>query len=453
MSDLETQLRRYSQRLVERQQPVTVEEILAGLEQPVRRRRLWVRRGLAVAVAAVLVLLVAGVVTSVVDLVGGRVQVPVIGEPPQEAEAPPPGLPAAPEDWSRVLLPEGALVRSIVAGGSGLVAAGSQLDDGTPWQAMWMSPDGRGWTPAELERRPGAINLVTATPFGLMAVGGDVETAVVDVWTSEDGLVWSRAPDDPVFTDAWVQAMTTGGPGVVALGTLPDGPQAWFSADGLSWERALVPPLPPDVPMDHGRRWAGITDVAVSGDRLIAIGTLEDARLFMWTSDNGMTWTDLPVDPTVFPVGSTVGALTDGPRGLVAVGSAWDTQRDTYVAAAWTSPDGVTWQRAPSAQDAFVSDFPYGFGWGGMRSVAANSSGYVAVGGDGQCGGEPCPTAQAAVWTSLDGWTWKRVPSAPVFEGPDWVGMYLVATWDSRFVAAGEHDGRWAVWVSRPGHE
>ena len=62
---------------------------------------------------------------------------------------------------------------------------------------------------------------VTAGGPGLVAVGvdrpgGDADAAV---WTSVDGITWSRVPhDEAVFGGAAIQSVTAGGPGVVAVG-------------------------------------------------------------------------------------------------------------------------------------------------------------------------------------------------------------------------------------------
>ena len=82
---------------------------------------------------------------------------------------------------------------------------------------------------------------VTTGGPGLVAVGGwsggvghpsGPEGAV---WTSVDGLTWSQVPSDPVFDGASLQAVVAGGPGLVAVGQDHEGAQAWFSIDGREW--------------------------------------------------------------------------------------------------------------------------------------------------------------------------------------------------------------------------
>ncbi len=386
------------------------------------------------------------------------------------AEVPRPAeLPNDTDDWSRVLLdpallPEGHQgVSAITAGGPGLVAVGSRYGKA----AVWTSSDGRTWTSVAGEELDGGEYIwdVTTGGPGLVAVGigGDpTEVSVMDgiVWTSADGRAWEQAPHDPVFRLAWLQAVAAGGPGLVAVGTTPDGPQAWFSSDGVTWERASVPPVPRNIARDtsgllHPRAEAYMRDVAVVGDRLVAVGEVGISCgegcgrqiMIMWTSTDGMAWTEVSRDAVAFARGSSISSIAEGPEGLVAVGG------EQYYAEPGVriSADGLTWRQVASGQDAFASRWP------GhnllLRSVAAASGGYVAVGGDGLCySGGSCPPAEAAVWTSEDGETWARVPTGPVFQvgGTGWVSARVVSAWGSRFVAAGEYDGQEAIWISGP---
>jgi hypothetical protein len=66
--------------------------------------------------------------------------------------------------------------------------------------------------------------------------------------------------------------------------------------------------------------------------------------------------------------------------------------------AVWTSPDGVTWSRVPD--DPTVFGEPGNQSGTGMRSVAVVGDGLVAIGAKG---------GAAAVWTSHDGSTWIDV--------------------------------------------
>ena len=79
-------------------------------------------------------------------------------------------------------------------------------------------------------------------------------------------------------------------------------------------------------------------------------------------------------------------SVVAGGPGLVAVG--YDGPRGYKDAAAWTSPDGLSWARVPHDDAVFGGDDSQG-----MNSVAAGGPGLVAVGYDAS-GGEK----NAAVW-------------------------------------------------------
>jgi hypothetical protein len=282
----------------------------------------------------------------------------------------------------------------------------------------------------------GMSGVVAGGP-GFVAVGdSDVGAAV---WTSVDGLTWSRAPhDEAVFGGEGGQGMadvTVGGPGLVAVGhqlvcsdheVLDEGgsrrfdedgnPEpdtvcedgnavVWTSVDGLTWSR-----VPHDEAVFGGDGPQWMSAVTVGGPGLVAVGRSNngyegDADIdgqpregdaVVWTSVDGLTWSRVPHDEAVFGGVRNQGMLdvTVGGPGLVAVGSDggnWWNPVGDMDAAVWTSVDGLTWSRVPHDEDAFGGDRP------AMLSVTAGGPGLVAVG------------KGAAVWTSVNGFTWSRV--------------------------------------------
>ena len=87
------------------------------------------------------------------------------------------------------------------------------------------------------------MSSVIAAGPGLVAVGGDGSDSAV--WTSADGIAWSRAPhDESAFGGAGGQGMTgviAAGPGLVAVGSAWStgelGAAVWISPDGIAWSR------------------------------------------------------------------------------------------------------------------------------------------------------------------------------------------------------------------------
>lgn len=362
-----------------------------------------------------------------------------------------------PDEWSLVLHEEAPVgdpfggfdesaVSALVAGGPGFVAVGSS----GPHAAVWTSIDGHQWSRVPHDELVFGgtgdmwMNDVTVGGPGLVAVGeergcsdlvvleegGSVrvdevgvpepdtvcEDANAVVWTSTDGLDWSRvAHDESVFGGAKfyrMSSVTGGGPGLVAVGrsedfggggTFVEGSPVdvdavtWTSVDGTTWSRIE------DAAVFGGDRQQEMIDVTVGGPGLVAVGrdgggfswdnsTDQDAAV--WTSVDGSSWSRIAHDEEVFGVGLPVmlSVTAEGP-GLVAVGWSQPRMSNTPV---WTSVDGVTWTRVAHEQGPAIR--------GAMASIAAGGPGLVAVGArDGQ----------GTAWTSADGATWSEVPTDP----------------------------------------
>jgi hypothetical protein len=234
-------------------------------------------------------------------------------------------------------------------------------------------------------------------------------------------------------------AVTAGGPGLVAvgerggasdqvehsgrlnggwMGTRPVG-AVWTSVDGTTWSRVPHDPNvfgeweedqgPVSAPM-HGLS-ASMRDVTTGGPGLVVVGDVyrggwETGRSAAWTSSDGFTWSLATEDIEAI----AVMAVTAGGPGLVAVGFASETPtpsplNETWMAAVWTSTDGVTWSRVPPQPEVLG-----GPGWQAMGTVATGGPGLVAVGDSGQ---------GLTVWTSTDGSTWSRLDTATLRGGDE----------------------------------
>jgi hypothetical protein len=385
-----------------------------------RRLHGWVY---ALAAAAAVLVLVGGVAL----LFGGTgSDSPVVTEP-ETVQAP------SSLTWSRVAYDEAGLsgdeagfLASVVAGGPGFVAVGS-ADQEVPGSsrhrsvaAVWTSPDGATWSRVPHDDQVFAVgqleSVIVGGP-GLVAVGMDESDGYTDidaaVWTSPDGINWSRVPhDEAVFggsRNQWISDVAIGGPGLVAVGSDRAGAAVWTSPDGITWFRA--PPV-------FDEREQFMNAVTAGGPGLVAVGGGDgDATIpTVWTSLDGINWSEVPGEGAF--AGSVEGypqisSVTTGGPGLVAVG------RIDGHAAVWTSPDGVAWSRVPH------DDGIFGEAWASMSDVLDLGPELVGVGSiDGH----------AAVWTSPDGVAWSRVPhNDAVFGAPISTGLAQAADQGARY--------------------
>ena len=259
------------------------------------------------------------------------------------------------------------------------------------------------------------------------------------MWTSVDGITWSRVDhDEAIFGGTGEQNMTSvtvGGPGLVAVGWESAGFDAdaavWTSPDGITWTR-----VPHDEEVFGGSSYQAMWAVTAGGPGLVAVGEdrsgdFEDGDVAVWTSIDGITWSRVPHDEDVLGEGQ-VTSVTSGGAGLVAVGNVGTEEGDD--AAVWISVDGVTWSRVPHDDTVFAK--------AGMQSVTAGGPGLIAVGGS---------ESGAVVWTSVDGIAWTRVPhDEAIFGGTGEAGMVSVTFGGPGFVVVGRDDGNAAVWVAAP---
>ncbi len=351
---------------------------------------------------------------------------------------------------------------SVTAGGPGLVAVGRVWSDDVSDAAAWTSPNGITWSRVAHDEAVfgneefQSMVSVTASGPGLVAVGSG-SFGEVAVWTSPDGITWSRVVYDvAVFRGEGfpeVNSVTAGGPGLVAVGSegLSDDEHAavWTSPDGITWSR-----VPHDEAALGGEQSPNMNSVTAAGPGLVAVGSEgrhDYVHAAVWTSRDGITWSRVPHDETIFGEdgdGRMVSVTTGGP-GVVAVG--WAGSGGDSDAAVWTSPDGITWSRVPHDEAVFGGENSQS-----MASVTVGGPGLVAVGAEFDGYGNEGGRDDAAVWTSPDGITWSRVPhDEAVFGGEGIQRMNSVTAGGPGLVAVGQDTGELefdaAVWTSVDG--
>jgi hypothetical protein len=164
----------------------------------------------------------------------------------------------------------------------------------------------------------------------------------------------------------------------------------------------------------------------------------------------GYTWSLVALlDPEfgAIDAGSEVRFVIGGGPGLVAVGSS------SGSAAVWSSVDGAIWSRVVDVDDASGAGYDR---W--MSAVAVGGPGLVAVGGERSTGVHPSGDSidddrddDAAVWISVDGSVWTRVPHGEEVFGS--ARLWTVIAGGPGLVAVGDDLQRDSVgvWVSKDG--
>ena len=164
--------------------------------------------------------------------------------------------------------------------------------DGLHW-AVGQSLDVKG-----LAEFVGVSQLVEG-PAGLVAVGKHEGSAcggpmaVAALWTSSDGITWSRIDVAKAFGANNVYSVEAGGAGYVATGESQTGAvqRVWISSDGKTWHPSQLPAaISGKVVIDGATAFGGgfVVAGAVLGDVGCGSSTLNPA---LWLSASGKTWT------------------------------------------------------------------------------------------------------------------------------------------------------------------
>jgi hypothetical protein len=249
------------------------------------------------------------------------------------------------------------------------------------------------------------------------------------------GIEWQVVTPEGL---GYAQAVTAGGPGLVAVGRPADrggcegGPTdgfepdqcwggAWISSDGVRWQEA-----PRQASLEIGTYFptsgpgVDMIGVAAGSDSIVAIGyamaggpTIDaggELRPAVWTSPDGLQW-ERVADETVFERArfSEVAATPDG---FAIVGAVYDALLQAPGqprGAIWTSADGREWQRVPDGPIFDIGGYQVTGedpGSGGPRRITMAGSSILSVGSVCNDQGLDCVTA---FWSSPDGSTWQRV--------------------------------------------
>jgi hypothetical protein len=351
--------------------------------------------------------------------------------------------------------------------GSALVVAGTDAKADGVDAAMWLATGAQGFEQVTHDENvfggDGTQAMTALTQVGerLFVVGtetgddGDVDAVV---WSPElaSGVARSGGPELAVPGDQYVVD-------IAALGSMPVAVGWEEAAGGIDAVVWLVDhaPVQEGTPPGQGEgdgqsapppalAWLRVAEqeslVGPGDQRLEAVTALPDGFVAVgstpdpadpaggldgavWRSVDGREWSLVAPGSFGGQGDQRLLGVAAGPTGLVAVGL------DGSSAAAWTSPDGSIWTRAPADEGLFG-------GPGDQRAEAVTARpdgrGWVVVGSDGQGDG--------AVWSSVDG-TWARV-EVEGLGGPGDQLLLDVVAGSSSLVAVGADGPSAVAWAS-----
>ncbi|MFF5206836.1 hypothetical protein [Streptosporangium sp. NPDC000396] len=279
--------------------------------------------------------------------------------------------------------PRRQALSDVAQGRRGWLAVGSTMIDASSTEPLLVtSADGESWrrVPIMGSLAPAgdhdflAPHAVAAGPSGYVLAGEDRGPAgtVPVLWFSSDLKRYTRAGKLPAGGGGVrLYDVSETSSGYVAVGgtgtTEHEVGVVWVSADGVNWT-ARKPVLPP------GATSAGLRHVVLYGGHIVVAGTAQTEngrRAFGAVSDdNGSTWefSWFPADQA-----SAVQDLAAAEEGVVAVG--WHGVPGEGDSVAWTSENGLTWQRHAPTQGSLGGD---GAQW--LGAVAVSGGQVVALG-------------------------------------------------------------------------
>jgi hypothetical protein len=222
----------------------------------------------------------------------------------------------------------------------------------------------------------------------------------------------------------------------------------------VTWTAGAIDSITADGPN------SGFVGIARSGTDIGALGQAYsgvhgNARPLVWQRGDDGALHEVPITRELFggPRAMSVTGIAGDEGGFVAsggyiVGGTWTGGLSSVAASVWTSDTGTTWERHPD--DAQLTSGPEEVVLTG--GITSGDGVRVIVGSTTPTG--PGPT-QPAIWRSVGGDAWARVPEATISSDRSLDTELRQVAWapEVGFVGAGLEEGRAVVFVSTDGSQ
>ena len=281
-----------------------------------------------------------------------------------------------------------ALAQSLAGDGAGLSAltsvthgAAGWLAVGLPGPVIWTSANGTTWQAATgdiTQGLAGAVAVAAASGPAGYAVVGTLPVpgggCAAGVWWSPNLTSWTRAHDvNDATGSSTVLTVTASAHGFISVGSHEGKPAVWTTTNGISWETIVLP-----VP--DGAATAMLHQVAVTGNRVVALGLVNTAAgpvpFAELSVDGGAHWQQVPFSSPGPDTAFT--ALTADSAGFTAAGLFGEPGQQNV--AVWTSATGASWTPTQASDFSGAGAFqisalaPSGSAVAGLGSITTEHS-------------------------------------------------------------------------------
>jgi len=225
---------------------------------------------------------------------------------------------------------------------------------------LWYSIDGIDWTQATAKANFPQRHYHTSVVFNnkMWVIGGDAsnfwsdKNVKNDVWYSTDGIAWTQAPPNNVFSSRGGHTSAIFDNKIWVIGGYDSLSQlkndVWYSTDGIDWTQATAQ-------TNFSPRW-GHTSV-VFDNKIWVIGgsdTSLNQKNDVWYSTNGIDWTQATTQANFPPRHGHTSVVFDNKIWVIggAAGSSGPSSYDTNIKNdVWYSINGIDWVKATAAAD------------------------------------------------------------------------------------------------------